>query len=287
MTNEITVRGSDTAPSSRVFAWPVLEAGNGSFPLGEYTIRLKRRDSQSSFQLTHEVAGAGLIEEWMEAGKVLFVCTVAAPISAYRAIHLSASPTHDVSWDRDDLGEPPKFTPMIVSSAHLEHVVSAEPEGVVPQWDGMAIRLERGSRIAVCPTFEMRAGLIGLFDFRLRDSFPPGRFKVEPSTEEGFRFKVFLAKDLYDYLRFQFQRQEPSGASIMTHIVSSALSHLERDYVDDDDTEGWQSFSGLRALADHLDSKNLGHWGDEGFDPAFAATTLYPHRLAEEPQGQQ
>ena len=279
MSNEITVLGSDTAPGSRVFAWPVLEAGNGSFPQGAYTIRLTRGDPSRSLQLTHEVAGAGLIEKWIASGKVLFVCTVAAPISAYRAVHLSEVPTQDVSWNPDDLGEPPKFTPMIVSSRNLEHVISADSDGVVPQWVGRTIRLQRGARIAVCQTFALRAGLIGLFDFRLQDRFPPGRFKVEPSTEEGFRFKVFLAKNLYDYLRYL--RQEPSGANIMTHIVSSALSHLKRSYADDDEAEGWQSFSGLRALADHLDSKGLGHWGDEGFDPEFAATSLYPHRLEE------
>ena len=280
MANEITVLGSDTAPGSRVFEWPVLEAGNSSFPEGIYTVRLTQGQPGRSFQLTHEVTGAGLIERWIADGKTLFVCTVASPISAYRATHYSATATHEVSWDPNDLGEHPKFTPMIVSSCAIEHMISAESDGVVRQWNRKRIRLQKGSRIAMCPTFELRSGLIGLFDFRLEKRFAPGCFKVEPSTEEGFRFKVYLASDLFVYLRYQ--RQEASRANVMTHVVSAAFSHLKRNFGDDDESEGWRSFSGLRSLADFLRAKGLGHWRDEGFDPEFVATSLYPHRLEED-----
>lgn len=279
MANEITVRGSDTAHGSRVFAWPVLEAGNGSFSEGVYTVRLIQGQPGRSFQLTHEVAGASLIERWIAAGKILFVCTVASPISAYRTAHYSVTPTHEVSWDADDIGDYPKFTPMLVSSCALEHTISAESDGVVLQWDGIKVRLPKGSRVAICPTFAMRSGLIGLFDFKLAKDFPPGRFKVEPSTEEGFRFKVYLARNLFEHLRYQ--RQEASRANIMTHVVSSAFSQLQRNYADDDDSEGWQSYSGLRSLADYLSSKGFGHWGDDNFDPEFVATSLHPHMVDE------
>ena len=285
MANEITVLGSDTAPGSRVFEWPVLEAGNGSFPEGAYTVRLTQGQPGRSFQLAHEVTGASLIERWITDGKILFVCTVASPISAYRAAHYSATPTHEVSWEPDDLGEHPKFTPMIVSSCGFEHRISADSDGVVPQWNRTKVRLRKGSRIAVCPTFELRSGLIGLCDFRLEERFAPGCFKVEPSTEEGFRFKVYLASDLFGYL--QYQRQEASRANVMTHVVSAAFSHLKHNFSDDDESEGWRSFSGLRSLADFLRTKGLGHWGDEGFDPEFVATSLYPHRLEENSGAQQ
>ena len=284
MTNELTVRGSDTAYGSRVFSWPVLESGNGSFPQGAYTIQITQGDPGRSFQLTHTVTGAGLIENWISKDKVFFVCTVASPISAYRTVHSSTQQTQEISWDPGDLGEPPIFTPMIVSASALEHTISAEFDGVAPQWDGRTVRLQKGSRVAVCPAFALRSGIIGLFDFILEESFSPGRFKVEPSTEEGFRFKVHLARDLFDYLKNQ--RRESIGANVMTHIVSSAFSHLRSDYADDDGTsEGWQSFSSLRSLAELLNSEGLGHWGDEDFDPEFVATSLYPHRLDDEARG--
>ena len=280
MVNEVTVRGSDTAPGSRVFSWPVLEAGNGSFPQGAYSIQIAQGEPGRSFQLTHTVTGASLIERWVDEGKVFFVCTVASPNAAYRTVHSATQHTQEISWVPDDLGEPPKFTPMIVSSGELEHTISAESDGVVPQWDGKTIQLLKGSRIAVCPTFALRSGLIGLFDFRLAESFDSGRFRVEPSTEEGFRFKVHLARNLFGHLRYR--RQESVGANIMTHIVSSAFSHLRSDYTDDDGaSEGWQSFSSLRLLADLLNSEGLGHWSDDNFDPEFVATSLYPHRLDE------
>ena len=278
MANEITVRGSDAATGSRVFAWPVLEAGNGSFPTGEYSIEITQGEPGRSFRLTHTVTSASLIENWIDEGKVLFVCTVASPNAAYRKVHSATQQTQEIAWEPDDLGEPPKFTPMIVSSGEIEHTISAESDGTVPQWDGRTIRLQKGSRVAVCPTFDLRPGLIGLFDFRLDESFDSGLFRVEPSTEEGFRFKVHLSRNLFDHLRYR--RQESVGANIMTHIVSSAFSHLRSDYTDDDGaSEGWQSFSSLRSLADLLNSEGLGHWSDDNFDPEFVATSLYPHRL--------
>lgn len=279
MANEITIRGSDSASGSRGFPWPVLEAGNGSFPKGVYSVELTEGNPGQSFRLIHKVAGARLIEDWISAGRILFVCTVASPVSAYRRVHHSKTPIQEIMWEPDSLGSPPLFTPMIVSSADLDHMISAEYDGVSPSWDGKTIRLLEGSRVAVCPTFALRPGLIGLFDFQVEDDFAAGRFKVQPSTEEGFRFRVFLAKDLFDHLKYQ--RQEPIGANIMTHIVSSALSHLKRDYRDDDGhSEGWQSFSSLKSLADMLDSRDLGHWSDEDFDPEWVATCLYPHRIA-------
>ena len=263
-----------------MFAWPVLESGNSSYQEGAYSVQVTQGEPGRSFQLTHTITGAGLIQHWIGEGRVLFVCTVASPISAYRTVHSSAQPSQDVGWDPDDLGEPPKFTPMIVSAGDIEHTISADSDGIAPQWDGRTIRLQKGSRIAICPTFALRSGLIGLFDFELAEHFAMGTFKVEASTEEGFRFKVRLAEDLFNYLRLQYQRQEAAGANIMTHIVSSAFSHLRSDFRDDDGaSEGWHSFSSLRSLADLLATKNLGHWGDENFDAEYAATHLYPHKL--------
>ena len=255
----------------------MLEAGNGSFPHGVYSVELTEGNPGQSFRLTHKVVGARLIEDWISTGRVRFVCTVASPVSAYRRVHHSTNPSQEIQWEPDDLGSPPLFTPMIVSSCDLGHTISAESDGVSPSWDGKTISLPEGSRVAVCPTFALRPGLIGLFDFQMEDDFASGRFRVQPSTEEGFRFKVLLARDLFDHLKYQ--RQEPMGANIMTHIVSSALSHLKRDYADDDgQSEGWQSFPSLKSLADMLDSKDLGHWSDEDFDPEWVATSLYPHR---------
>ena len=275
MSMRISIRAADPAPASRVFPWPVLEAGNGSFANGIYSVSLSHEKHGRSFCLTHKVEGAELIVNWIAAGKVRFICSVATPISAYRELNVSFESTHIVEWKPEDLGSHPLFTPMIVSGVSIEHLVDAERDGLDPLWDGKKLFLPKGAKIAVCPTFALQSGLLGLLDFVLKKDFDSGRFKVEPSQEEGFKFKVHLAEDLYDYL--YHSRQEHAGSNIMTHIISAALVCLNRHYSEDDGNDGWKSFRNLVALADLLEEKQLSHWGDEGFEPEFVATGLYPH----------
>ena len=280
MTMKVRIQTSDVAPAGRAVPWPVLAAGNGSFVEGVYGVRLKPGAPGRSFSLIHEVENAALITNWIRGGKAKFICTVAAPVSAYRKVHVSASPEQEIDWRPDDLGSHPLFTPMIVMASDLRHKVDATRDGLDRLWHGKILHLYKGSRIAICSTFALQSGVLGLLDFRLREDFDPGRFKVEPSQEEGFTFKIHLAKDLFDYLRYG--RQAPAGRNIMTHIVSAALSVLRRDYASDDGEEGWESYPNLVAFANQLEEKQLGHWCDDDFDPAFVATSLYPHLPAAE-----
>ena len=110
----ISVRSSDLGSGTRAFAWPVLEAGNGSYSEGAYTVDVVHKEPGRSFELKHSVAHATLVERWMEEDKVLFVCAVSAPISAYRKLHMANANPHLVAWMPDDLGAHPLFTPMIV-----------------------------------------------------------------------------------------------------------------------------------------------------------------------------
>lgn len=279
MSMQVSVRSSDQASGGKALPWPVLAAGNTSFPKGVYTVSLTHREHGRSFELKHSVEGAGLIVEWMKTDKVRYLCAVAAPVSAYRHVHVSTSPTQVIHWDPDDLGSYPVFTPMIASASEMRHVVDTEKDGLDPLWHGRTLSLSKGSRVAICWTFALQSGLLGLLDFRLADDYAAGQFNVEPSQADGFKFKVHLAKDLFDYL--QHRRRDPNGKNIMTHIVSAALGHLKRDYRSDDDDEGWKSYRNLVAFAAVLEEKGLAHWSDEEFQPERAATSLYPHVLSE------
>lgn len=184
MAMKVRIRSSDVAPG-RAVPWPVLEAGNGSFVGGVYRVSLRRRGAGRSFSLIHDVENAALITNWIREGKVKFVCTVAAPVSAYRKVHVSVSSEQEIEWQPDDLGSHPLFTPMIVTARDLRHEVDAARDGLDPLWHGKVLSLYKGSRVAICSTFALQSGLFGLLDFRLRKDFAPGRFKVEPSHEEG------------------------------------------------------------------------------------------------------
>lgn len=280
-TPKISARAADPNPSSRALPWPVLEAGNASFPNGEYAVTCENKETGQSFTLRHQVQGAPLIERWLDEGKVEYVCTVAAPRSMYRKLHKSDTPEQVIAWQQHDLGEFPMFTPMLVAREGIAHPAVTESDGLNPLWNGRELNLPPGARIAVGPTFKFRSGIAGMLDFIADKDLPDGQFKVIASAEDGFKFKVRLAVNLHRHL--EFQRNDAAGKNIMVHIVSAAFSLLQREYRDDDDAENsWQSFPNLLALADLLRESDIPHWADDGFQPEGAATRLYPHTLAAE-----
>ena len=279
MPTEISIQASDLNSSSRAFAWPVLEAGNSSYENGVYSVTCEDKERGKSFLLRHIIQGAPLIEKWMTSGQLSFVCSVAAPRSMYRILHVSSSPEQSIEWIRKDLGEYPMFTPMIVAQDKINHIVDSESDGLSTIWDRKELLLLKGARVAVGPTFKFQAGINGMLDFNLDESLGNGRFKVEESSADGFKFKVHLSAGLYEHLRYQ--RGGLAGANIMVHVVSAAFGILKRDYTEpeNENGEGWRSFRNLIGLSDLLEQEGLGHWSDENFKPELAATGLYPHIL--------
>ena len=277
MSKSIGIRAFEPASASRALPWPVLEAGNMSYPRGEYRITVDYReikDPRRAVSVTHAVTGAPLIDRWLGEGRLRFVVAVAAPISAYRALHVHGSAVQALNWDPDDIGSHPVFTPMVVTDVEIEHTVSAERDGLDPLWDGHLLRLPKCARVAIGPTFALKSGLLGLLDFGIDDELQRGQFRIEPSHEEGFKFKVRLASDLYAYLKEGRQREV--GANIMTHIVSAALGILASQYREEED---WELHPNLQALATQLEGRGLPHWSEDTFDPAYTATVMHPHQL--------
>lgn len=272
----VSISTADPASAIRTFPWPVLEAGNGAFASATYAVDVKHREQGRSFDLSHRILNAPLIERWIDEGKVRFACAVATPESAFRQMHVSPDSSHLVHWDPEDLGAHPRFTPMIVSAARMELVIESARDGVNALWDARAVDLPKAAKLAVGPTFALRSGLLGLLDFRLDEALKPGQFRVEASHEGGFRFNVYLAADLHGFLATQ--RQDAVGWNIMTHIVSTAFGQLARNFGNDDGEEGWESFANLVSLAQELERRGQPNWADETFEPEVVATALYPHK---------
>ena len=283
MPTEISVRASDPSSSSRAFPWPVLEAGNGSYASGIYSVIAEDQERGKSLKLRHQVRGAPLVEKWIASGKTKFVCSVASPRSMYRRLHVSDNPEQLVEWSRDELGEYPMFTPMIVVAKEIIYVADSATDGLSALWNDAELRLPKGARIAMGATFKLQAGISGLLDFNLGEDLAPGRYRVEPSSEDGFKFKVYMAQDLYEHLRYR--RDDLAGTNIMTGVVATAFSILQRAYHQDESEDGgdtWRSFRNLVGLAALLNERGLGHWVDEQFKAEMAATSLYPHKLPPE-----
>ena len=281
---KISTRSSDPGASSRAFHWPVLESGNDSFPDGIYTVTCTDEEVGKSITLRHEVDGAPLIERWMKQNKLEFVCGVAAPRSMYRTLHKSNSPEQLITWQQEELGEYPMFTPVIVARSDIRHTANAASDGLNRIWYGRDLILPRGARVVVGNTFKFKTGITGLLDFNLDENLNPGQFEVTDTTEDGFKFKVRLAPDLYRHL--MHRRDELAGKNIMVNVVTAAFALLREKWSEDDEgeSEGWQSFRNLVGLAELLEQNQLPFWADDNFRPERVATSLYPHTLPMEVQ---
>ena len=275
MTRIVTAARS-SSNAIRSHTHPILEEGNLSFPSGTYAVAFEDGPDRSSFHLEHQIEGAPLIARLLDEGKAKYVCTVSSPISSYRATHISREPKHEIRWDREELGEPPLFTPMIVSTADHSLELDQARDGVHAIWDGQPIQLLKGSRLALGPVIQLRSSILSLLSFRRNPDLKPGSFCVSAETEP-FRFLVELSPDLHQFLRYS--NKDPNRHNIITHIVTACLALLQRDFNKDDDDEGWKSHRNLQAFADFLKDKDQPHWGDEEFRPEQVATELYPHVL--------
>ncbi len=265
-----------TSNAIRSHDHPMLEAGNLSFPDGRYLLDFAVGADRSSYVITHQIEGAPLILSLLEEEKALYACIVSSPISSYRETHTSKSPKHEVSWNVDDLGEAPMFTPTVLCTEAKDITLSTARDGVHPIWDDQAVSLHKGSRLALGSVIQLESSILHLLSFHKDPALDEGRFKVELASEP-FRFRVDLSPGLHRFLRYPGSE---GHHNIMTHVVTACLARLQKDYPRDDGDTGWRSHRNLIALADYLEQRELGHWSDDTFRPEEVATALYPLKVS-------
>lgn len=277
--NEIVTLASSPSNAVRSHGFPVLEAGNLSFPDGRYAPSFELGKDRTSFVLKHHVEGAPLISRLIGEGDGRYVCAVSSPKSSYRETHVSSDPSQQIRWDIDYLGEPPLFTPMIVSVASLDLRLDRDRDGVHEVWHNQRVVIEKGSRLALGSVVQLQSSILHMLSFHEAEQLKEGMFVVEAETEP-FRFRVNLHPDLHRFLKPE--RKVRTRNNIMIHIVTACLALLQREFQDKDD-DGWKAHRNLRAFADFLESKNQPHWTDEdSFKPEQVATSLYPLSLPPE-----
>ena len=281
--SEIVTLARASSNAIRSHSFPVLEAGNISFPNGRYTLEFEPGSDQTSFVLRHRIDGAPLISRLLDEGKARYVCAVSSPISSYRRTHVSRTASQRIEWDEQDLGEPPLFTPMIVSVESCSLLLKEQQDGVHGIWDEQVVNITTGSRLALGHVVQLRSSILQLLSLHANNDLGDGEFYVDAETEQGFQFRVSLNPDLHAFL--QFAGKEGVRGHIMTHIVASCLALLQRSFHEDSEDEGgWRSHRNLRAFEGFLKSRNLPHWSDDEFRPEWVATKLYPHALPEKPE---
>lgn len=281
---EIVTLAQSSSNAIRSHGFPVLEAGNISFPDGRYAVEFDPGEDKSSFVLRHRIQGAPLISRLLGEGQARYVCAVSSPISSYRRTYVTREPEQKIRWDQNDLGEAPLFTPMIVSVTSRRLQLSDQYDGVHHVWNGQTVRIDKGSRLALGHVVQLRSSILQLLSLHAVEGLAEGQFFVDAETEQGFQFRVSLHPILHQFL--QFEGTDGIRGHVMTHIVTACLALLQRDFRDDSTVDGgWVSHRNLRAFADFLKSKNLPHWSEDDFRPEQVATALYPHMLPKQPEG--
>lgn len=275
MTQIITLANSEThATKSR--GYPVLEAGNKSYPSGQYVVDFMPRKERSSFSLRHDMQNAELVKRLVREGSARYCCAVSSPVSSYRRVHFSEDATQEVSWSADDMGESPLLTPMVIAFQSRTLELCSDRDDVHPSWTGRTVRIDKGSRIAIGPVVQMKPTILHLLHLKQDAELADGTFVVDAESQP-FRFVVTLSPGLHRFL--QYNTGSHTRNHIMTHIVTACFGLLQRDFRNEGDEDGWQSDRNLVALTEYLDHKGLPTWTDSEFRPEEVATALYPHQL--------
>ena len=280
---EIVATARSSSNAVRFHGFPVLESGNLSFPNGRYRVQFKAGKDRTSFVIDHRIDGAPLISRLLRKGAARYVCAVSSPMSSYRRTHVSRARSHPVQWNTEDLGEPPLFTPMIVTAIPCEIHLDRDTDGVHEIWHNQRVVLEIGSRIALGPVVHLQSSMLQLLSFHANPELEDGMFSVAAEMEGGFRFRVDLSPQLHEFLRYA--GKDHTRENIITHIVTACLGLLQRDFADDDEDSGWKSYRNLLTFSEFLDGRGLSHWSDDEFRPEFVATALYPHTLPQDSTG--
>ena len=254
--------------------YPALEAGNLSFPQGSYEPEVRMREDGHSIEIEHRISGAPFIERLIEEGVVNYYCLFSVPKTGIRTLYKTAK-VDKVSWEKSVVGQPPRLRPLLIYTGEDRKCKLTAKCGVANLWQGKSITLPKGARLARGEFLDVNNSEYSFLRFAKGngDEFKRGSFKVLPSNEDGFYFKIEAAPDVFDFVQ-KNGMDVALRAGILTGIVGQCFSILKYKYKETD--EDSNDFPNLRTLSSKLESEYGSDWNDDDFDPMFAATTLYP-----------
>ena len=263
------------------FPFPVLDEGNLSFPSGYYDVSAQTITS-TSVKITHKLENAGLIERLLNNNEAKYGCLLAVPITGHRSLSLSTEAVQTVKWDIGIVGEPPIIRPIIVTTKQIECELTSDDD-VADVLIGKKIQIPKGARLARGKYLRSISSLESLLDINKDEDLPDGCFVVEASENDGYRFRVNVAPDIFDFISIP-RPNDPLYRSIGAHMASRCFEILgtEQGYEgeeapdNDNGEQKWAEHSNLVMLSDLLRERGLPHWSDDNFKPEEVALQLYP-----------
>lgn len=279
MTDTIKISSSDPIKGKLPsYAWPVLHKGSTNFPSAEYIIEFSR-EGESSITIKHEITNSEFINALLKTDKAKYACVISSPSSFYREVFISTDncPTQILNLTPENYAEPPFFNPVVILTEPLKNLsVDDYLTDMSPLWSGVNLNIPKGAKLAIGPIFKLSGSLVKMLIFRAEPEMKNGQFEVKERTSDGFRFEVNLSQDLFDYIKYS--KESKGRKNILTHVITAALSLLQRKYggsKEGEEIDPWKLHPNLNVLYKHLELKNCLTWEQEDFSPEKVATALY------------
>lgn len=262
-------------PIVHALPYPALEAGNLSFPKGDYDPIVTMGNDGRSVEIEHKVSGAPFIEKLIEQNEIEYYCLFSSPKSGVRKL-FNTTQKGEIRWEDSIVGEPPKLRSILIYTGEEKEYTLTKECGVAPLWQGKKIMLPKGARLARGSFLYVNASENKFLKFEAGEGYKPGSFKIEPRTEGGFHFCVIAAQDVFNFVQ-KHGIEDALRGGILTGVAAQCFSILQHDYRETE--EDSNEFSNLKALSNKLEHEFGCDWNDDEFDPTLAATTLYPIRV--------
>lgn len=262
--------------------YPCLDIGNLSFPSGLYETSVRSLADGVSAQITHNLQGAPLLEQLISEGRASFGCLLSVPLTGYRKFSFSEGENNvqTIKWDLGMVGEPPILKPILVSLDSFTITLSKK-DGVAEIWQGRTVEFPKGAQLARGRYMRSVASFQSLLAITLDADLPQGSFLVRDNENDGFRFSVYVAKDLNKFLenyRRGINTDHQLYRSIGVHMASMCFAMLQAEQgIDLESGEAkWEKHRNLLMLSDFLADRGLPHWSDEDFSADKIAMQLHP-----------
>ena len=262
---------------------PILAADRLDYAKGSYETSVKRGSGAVGLAVGHAVSGPNLVAKHLEAGTASFAVEVASPYATYREVRLAEQSgvlhaTQEVTWDADDVVQPVYVRPLVLATAGKPRRLRLNGRhGVHEVWKGVAVELSAGTILAqdrfwrASSTWQSLIRLVSNEDGTL----PPGAYRVETNTSEGYHFQVQMHPDLYARMVSpEDRRTHLHGQSILTGCLARGLGLVREEF---GSSGRWrEEYPVLRALHDMLEEKGLPTWEDDHFPADEVASRLRP-----------
>ena len=265
------------SPIVHALPYPALEAGNLSFPTGEYKVSTQVGKDGYSVEVEHQISGAPFLESLIADGVAQFGCLFSIPKVGVRRLDLTDTKKQTICWDTSILGEPPKLRPVLLYTGAEREYKFTKKHGVAEIWQGKKALLPEGAKLARASFFNITSSEYHFLRFKNKPEYASGSFNVEANTEEGFYFNILAAQDVYDLVQNP-GKDAALRLAVLTSAVSRCFEILKEKYREREDDSN-ESLSNLTILREKLNTEYGCDWNDEDFDPCLAASKLYPIQI--------